>query len=263
MEGVCQGGGAECRSRLPYFPLLEGPGQDLPKREGWPPPPSSFLQVLLNDRDPVRWFESVNNTIYNTVAFSNSPLVKFNPALRLWGLLAGFTGVPSALRSLVQRPLAAARTALCYAETPLGNAFPRGLFGAMEGGEELATRSLALATSIPRFFREWKEQVVREVPEDRLLIWQVRQGWRPLCQVPEPPLANTQFLGLPEPDQPFPNVNDTPTQLTKFRWAIAASVGSCPRHPRTQKLYVAFTWALNIAAAAAALHYFAQGNLRA
>ena len=211
----------------------------------------------------MRWFESVNNTIYNTVAFSNSPLVKFNPALRLWGLLAGFTGVPSALRSLVQRPLAAARTALCYAETPLGNAFPRGLFGAMEGGEELATRSLALATSIPRFFREWKEQVVREVPEDRLLIWQVRQGWRPLCQVPEPPLANTQFLGLPEPDQPFPNVNDTPTQLAKFRWAIAASVGFCPRHPRTQKLYVAFTWALNIAAAAAALHYFAQGNLRA
>jgi hypothetical protein len=36
------------------------------------------------------------------------------------------------------------------------------------------------------------------VPADRLLVWDVREGWGPLCA----------FLGLPVPDEPFPNVND-------------------------------------------------------
>ena len=26
-------------------------------------------------------------------------------------------------------------------------------------------------------------QVIKEVPADRLLVWQVKQGWEPLCQV--------------------------------------------------------------------------------
>jgi hypothetical protein len=37
------------------------------------------------------------------------------------------------------------------------------------------------------------------VPEDQLLIFNVKQGWKPLCN----------FLGLPVPSKPFPNVNDT------------------------------------------------------
>ena len=27
-------------------------------------------------------------------------------------------------------------------------------------------------------------QVIKEVPADRLLVWQVKQGWEPLCKVP-------------------------------------------------------------------------------
>ena len=27
-------------------------------------------------------------------------------------------------------------------------------------------------------------QVIKEVPVDRLLVWQVKQGWEPLCKVP-------------------------------------------------------------------------------
>jgi hypothetical protein len=44
-------------------------------------------------------------------------------------------------------------------------------------------------------------QAVREtIPSDRLLVFEVKQGWEPLCA----------FLGVPVPeDDPFPHVNDT------------------------------------------------------
>ena len=70
------------------------------------------------------------------------------------------------------------------------------MFGAVEDGQEEAVR----------FFNAWKAQVMREVPADRLLVWQVKEGWGPLCN----------FLGLPVPEEPFPNVNDTPSMLKKI-----------------------------------------------
>ncbi|KAJ9507525.1 hypothetical protein QJQ45_006535 [Haematococcus lacustris] len=44
------------------------------------------------------------------------------------------------------------------------------------------------------------EEVQRVVPADRLLVFNVKQGWAPLCA----------FLGVPVPDdKPFPRLNDT------------------------------------------------------
>jgi sulfotransferase family protein len=40
--------------------------------------------------------------------------------------------------------------------------------------------------------------VRREIPADRLLVYEVTQGWEPLCA----------FLGAPVPDEPFPRMND-------------------------------------------------------
>ena len=37
------------------------------------------------------------------------------------------------------------------------------------------------------------------MPAERLLVWDVTQGWEPLCE----------FLELPVPGDPFPNVNDS------------------------------------------------------
>lgn len=41
-------------------------------------------------------------------------------------------------------------------------------------------------------------EVKASLPADRLLVFEVKQGWEPLCA----------FLGLPVPDDPFPRVND-------------------------------------------------------
>ena len=45
----------------------------------------------------------------------------------------------------------------------------------------------------------WNDRVKRDVPADRLLVWEPRDGWEPLCE----------FLGAEVPDEPLPNVNDT------------------------------------------------------
>ncbi|MGA2470248.1 MAG: sulfotransferase family protein [Solirubrobacteraceae bacterium] len=44
----------------------------------------------------------------------------------------------------------------------------------------------------------WNERVKRDVPADRLLVWEPAQGWGPLCE----------FLEVPVPDEPLPHVND-------------------------------------------------------
>ena len=41
-------------------------------------------------------------------------------------------------------------------------------------------------------------QVKSIVPKDQLLVFDVKEGWEPLCK----------FLDLPIPDIPFPNIND-------------------------------------------------------
>jgi hypothetical protein len=47
------------------------------------------------------------------------------------------------------------------------------------------------------------EEVKRVVPADRLLVWEVTEGWEPLCA----------FLDVPVPDQPLPHANDRATFL--------------------------------------------------
>lgn len=53
------------------------------------------------------------------------------------------------------------------------------------------------ATAVARY-NAYVEEVRAAVPPDRVLVFQVTDGWSPLCR----------FLGVPEPQEPFPNLND-------------------------------------------------------
>ena len=49
-------------------------------------------------------------------------------------------------------------------------------------------------------FAQHNQAVQEAMAPDRLLVFDVKQGWQPLCA----------FLGVPVPDEePFPRVNDT------------------------------------------------------
>ena len=58
------------------------------------------------------------------------------------------------------------------------------------------------------FFRRHTEAVIAGMPKDRLLVFNVAEGWGPLCA----------FLGVPAPDMPYPRENST----REFQTRVAA-----------------------------------------
>jgi hypothetical protein len=57
------------------------------------------------------------------------------------------------------------------------------------------------------YFRRHTEAVLATLPKERVLVFEVRQGWEPLCA----------FLGVPEPAIPFPRENSTEDFKARFR----------------------------------------------
>jgi len=57
-----------------------------------------------------------------------------------------------------------------------------------------------------RVFNAYNEEVRRTVPPERLLVYEVGQGWEPLCA----------FLGVPIPESPYPKVNSSMDFAARF-----------------------------------------------
>lgn len=56
-------------------------------------------------------------------------------------------------------------------------------------------------------FENHNAAVRAEIAPDRLLEYEVTEGWKPLCE----------FLDVPAPDAPFPRLNDTATFTEQIR----------------------------------------------
>ena len=123
--------------------------------------------VILSVRDPERWYESVRNTIYELcVVVPRHPLYRIGYALVSLVVFRGSGNADLADEIIWQ--------------------------GTFDGRFE--DRAYAIEV-----FERHSEEVIRRVPPERLLVYEVKQGWGPLCE----------FLGGPEPDEPFPRLNDT------------------------------------------------------
>ncbi len=57
------------------------------------------------------------------------------------------------------------------------------------------------------YFRKHTREVMRTVPAERLLVYEVSQGWAPLCE----------FLGVPVPGEPFPAQNSRAEFIARLR----------------------------------------------
>merc|ERR1712223_1318980 len=77
------------------------------------------------------------------------------------------------------------------------NRLQQDLFDVMDKGKEASVK----------YYNDWVEEVKKTVPSDRLLVFSVKEGWEPVCK----------FLGLPVPEEPFPNVNDSSMIQGYFR----------------------------------------------
>lgn len=74
-------------------------------------------------------------------------------------------------------------------------------------GHQGTMRSRAEAVA---YYQQHIETVRREVPLEKLLVFKVTDGWKPLCE----------FLSVPVPATPFPNVNSR-EQFQKIRRGMA------------------------------------------
>jgi Sulfotransferase domain len=164
-----------------WLPLVNGPvdweavfegyrsSQDWPSSHFWRDLVAAYPQakVVLTVRDPLTWYPSLREL-----------------------MLRG----PGTATGTAEAPMATANQAigrLAPVLSMIGQAYfgPDWRFGA----------DLAEDVALAAYHRH--EAAVRAgVPADRLLVFDVRQGWEPLCA----------FLGAPVPvDEPFPRLNDT------------------------------------------------------
>jgi len=127
-------------------------------------------KVLLSIRDPVKWYNSVKNSILR----ANNEMTSWPGSWYFY--MMGKAKFFNVCRQICRSPIKDSQLGL-------------GMFQAVELGEEAAVQ----------FYHEHVNQVKSIVPADRLLVWEVSEGWQPLCD----------FLGVPVPDHPFPRVNDT------------------------------------------------------
>jgi hypothetical protein len=61
------------------------------------------------------------------------------------------------------------------------------------------SKRTATAASMAAAMEAYNADVVASVPADRLLVWQIDEGWGPLCE----------FLEVAIPDVPFPHINES------------------------------------------------------
>jgi hypothetical protein len=67
------------------------------------------------------------------------------------------------------------------------------------------------------YFNAWNQAVIDEVPPGRLLVYQAKDGWEPLCDL----------LGVPVPAQPYPRVNSR-EEITEQTGSLAEQQGPPP-----------------------------------
>ncbi len=59
-------------------------------------------------------------------------------------------------------------------------------------------------------FNDHIAEVKQTVPAEKLLVYEVKQGWGPLCS----------FLGVPVLDKPFPRLNDSAAFRQQAGWRL-------------------------------------------
>ena len=125
-------------------------------------------KVLLSMRDPERWYESARNTIYELTMLSTRSV---------------FSRLGLALASLIRFGT--------FTTRPLEMADEIIWQGTFEGKFEDKLYAMEV-------FERHNEEVERRVPKERLLVYEVKEGWGPLCE----------FLGVEAPAKPFPRFHE-------------------------------------------------------
>src|SRR5215212_9682124 len=137
--------------------------------------------VILTVRDPAPWYESTRSTIFGLRRLSTGPL-PVRAAFAFAGLFVpGFAGAVRLADHLVWE-------------------------GTFDGRFEDGDYAMEV-------FEHHNDAVRRLVPPERLLVFDVREGWEPLCA----------FLGVEVPEDPFPRLNEAREMRRRLLGLVALS----------------------------------------
>lgn len=131
-------------------------------------------KVVLTSRDPEKWFESASKTI-----------LSFDP--------------PKAYKMVMKFVCLFSKTARGMRDV--------GQYNSAELYEKLFEGRKKDKDFVIEVFNRHLEQVRAAVPADRLLEYQVSEGWEPLCE----------FLEVPVPEKPFPRSNNRDDFENEFK----------------------------------------------
>jgi hypothetical protein len=139
-------------------------------------------KVVLTVRDAGKWYDSAVNTIFKRPPPTKYAILKF-----LGRLSKKLSYVPQIDEHL------------------------QAIFFRDEFKNKLDDREFMIA-----WYNQWNERVKTTVPPDRLLVYEVAQGWEPLCK----------FLNVPVPATPFPQTNKKENFQQRVEKAIFSPMGA-------------------------------------
>lgn len=137
------------------------------------------------------------------------------PAARWWREIAAHFPAAKVLLS-VRDPEAWYKSMVDTIYQPMKSAAPNNAPELMRLQNEMVRKAILDETFDNRFedkahalavFNRHTQEVRGAIAPQRLLVFDVREGWAPLCR----------FLEVPIPDEPFPRLNDTATTQAMIR----------------------------------------------
>jgi hypothetical protein len=180
-----------------------------------------MVEVLRNEGKPEQWAAAANGEKMDWDAvFAGYQSTVDWPSTDYWRELAAYA--PDAkiiltlrdpeawFRSTQQTIFGEINSPMATAETPDGTIL-RAIFSKNFNNQPY-DRDTCLAA-----YAAHNAGVIRDVPPARLLVFNVAEGWGPLCK----------FLGVPVPDLPFPQVNST-DEFRENMVARRAAAGTPP-----------------------------------
>jgi len=178
-----------------------------------------MVEVMMNPESVRLWMDATNGNADWDAVFKNYASTVDYPGCTFWRQLAEKYPQAKVLLSVrdadqwfesTQATIFSPASIQRLGASPMGEFARRTVWSAF--GDRIHDRDFMVEA-----FKRHNAEVERAIPKDRLLVYEVAQGWEPLCK----------FLDIPVPNTPFPRVNSR-EEMTAM---MASHSGGDPNKP--------------------------------
>lgn len=173
-------------------------------------------EVMQNPDATSLWVQAADGNPDWEAVFDGYTAAVDYPACSFWRELAAYYPSAKVLLSLrdadkwfesTQETIFSEKISGMLRQSPMKEFFEKTVWKAF--GARISDRKFMIEA-----FKRHNEEVQRAIPKERLLVFEARDGWEPLCK----------FIGLPVPDMPYPHANSR-EELAAMIDAAAADGG--------------------------------------